>query len=246
MKRHFLFALAVALTVRVWVIFHFHTYAPEIGGAAYGFETGMISKSLAEGHGFGSPFGGNTGPTAWFPPVHVAAQALIFKIFGIQSVASAIAVRFFNLLVALGSCAFIFRICSRLWGERFGYAALWCWVLFPNSLWFDATLVSYGPLSVMLLLAAIDSVLAMDFSHSKSWAGFGALWGLMALSNPVLLSALPFFWAVAFQRSPGARRWRALSVAAAFLCLLAVPWVARDYARFGKILPIRGNMGHEL
>src|ERR1700676_2267040 len=36
----------------------------------FGHEIGSIAHSIATGHGFGSPFGPITGPTAWIAPVY--------------------------------------------------------------------------------------------------------------------------------------------------------------------------------
>jgi hypothetical protein len=55
----------------------------------FGWETGRIARSLASGHGFGSPFFGWTGPTAWMGPIYPAMVAGVFKIFGIYTAASA-------------------------------------------------------------------------------------------------------------------------------------------------------------
>ena len=50
---------------------------------------GRIAASLASGHGFSSPFGPQTGPTAWEPPLYPYLTAGVFLIFGIYSKASA-------------------------------------------------------------------------------------------------------------------------------------------------------------
>jgi 4-amino-4-deoxy-L-arabinose transferase-like glycosyltransferase len=212
---------------------YFHTYGPEPYGAAWGFETGMISKSLAEGHGFSSPFGGDTGPTAWFPPLHPALQALVFKSFGIQSTASAVVMRLFNIACSLGALVFIFRICRRLWGERFGFAAAWIWALYPCAIWFDVTLISYGVLSVLLLLAAIDLALAFDIARRRDWVRQGLLWGVIALANPSLLSLLPICWLVVALRC---REWkpalRGFAISSALAFALVAPWTLRNYFAF--------------
>jgi 4-amino-4-deoxy-L-arabinose transferase-like glycosyltransferase len=145
-RRHLFLLLVVAFSLRLATMLHYQTYDISDPGAAFGYETGMISKSLAQGHGFASPFGGNTGPTAWFPPLHPAIQALVFKLFGIQSTASAVVMRLFNIACSLAALVLIFRICRRLWGERFAFIATWAWALYPRAIWFDATLISYGVL----------------------------------------------------------------------------------------------------
>ncbi len=45
---------------------------------------GLIARSIASGHGFGSPFA-DTGLSALLPPVYSYLLAGIFKVFGIET-----------------------------------------------------------------------------------------------------------------------------------------------------------------
>jgi hypothetical protein len=244
---HLLAILLVALLVRLVVMFHYQTCDISDPGAAFGYETGMISKSLAEGHGFASPFGGDTGPTAWFPPLHPAMQALVFKLFGIQSLASAVVVRLFNIACSLAALVLIFRICRRVWGERFAFIATWAWALYPRAIWFDVTLISYGVLSVLLLLAALDLVFAFDPARKRDWIVQGLLWGVIALANPSLLSLLPICWmAVAIRSDRPYQALRGFVISGSLMFVLVFPWTLRNYLAFHAWIPVRGNMGHEL
>lgn len=82
----------VALMLRVVLIFFGHTYKfyDHNHNFSFGWEMGSIGRSLAEGDGFGSPFGETTGPTAWEPPLYPLLIAGVFKIFGIYSLTSAV------------------------------------------------------------------------------------------------------------------------------------------------------------
>src|SRR5689334_21922832 len=69
----FLSRLAYVLIARTY---HFDLIVIEPGPKAacdehfrFAFEIGSIARSIATGHGFSSPFGGNTGPIAWIAPV---------------------------------------------------------------------------------------------------------------------------------------------------------------------------------
>ena len=42
---------------------------------AFGWEMGRVARSIALGQGFSNPYGVNTGPTAWEPPLSPAARA---------------------------------------------------------------------------------------------------------------------------------------------------------------------------
>ena len=53
-------------------------FAPTKHNFAFGWEIGRIAYSLANGMGFSSPFGGNTGPSAWTAPVYPWIVSLAF------------------------------------------------------------------------------------------------------------------------------------------------------------------------
>src|SRR6202162_4145068 len=55
----------------------------------FGWEMGRIGRSIALGHGFSSPYEGNTGPSAWEPPLYPYLIGGVFKAFGIYTQASA-------------------------------------------------------------------------------------------------------------------------------------------------------------
>ena len=83
--------VAVALFLRVgWIVIgHTYRFKSTDHDFGFGWEMGRIGASLASGHGFSSPFGPATGPTAWEPPVYPYLIAGIFQIFGIYSKMSA-------------------------------------------------------------------------------------------------------------------------------------------------------------
>src|ERR1035438_8618210 len=55
------------------------------------FEMANLGYSLAAGHGFSSPFGGDTGPSAWTAPLYPWVISLAFRAFGICSYGAAFA-----------------------------------------------------------------------------------------------------------------------------------------------------------
>src|SRR6202451_3034352 len=88
----------IAFLVRVGWIVVAHTYRIRTteNNFGFGFETGRIAYSLANGMGFSSPFGGNTGPSAWTAPVYPWLVSLAFRAFGSYSPASAFVMLTFN------------------------------------------------------------------------------------------------------------------------------------------------------
>ncbi len=75
---YFLFSLSVSIVLRA------NTAAVD----GFFAELGNVSAALASGKGFADVFGAATGPTAWCPVLNVLCYAIVFKIFGVKSVAA--------------------------------------------------------------------------------------------------------------------------------------------------------------
>jgi len=82
----------------------------------------------------------------------------------------------------------------------------------------------------------------------KAWLGFGLLWGLVALTDTVLLSTCPFFlgWLCYRLREQGLALRRASSAFMLAFMLMVSPWVIRNYLTFGEFVFIKSNFGLEL
>ena len=51
----------------------------------FGYEMGRVARALVTGHGYANPFNGLTGPTAWVPPLYPLLIAGVFKVFGVYT-----------------------------------------------------------------------------------------------------------------------------------------------------------------
>ena len=105
-----------------------------LGLASFSQETGSIGSSLVKGKGFSSPFGGDTGPTAWLTPVYPLLVAVVFRVFGIFTNASFFALVFLNSLFSSAVCIAIFYAGKRIGGLGVAAGAAWLWALFPNAI----------------------------------------------------------------------------------------------------------------
>src|SRR5713101_8433262 len=83
-----------ALTLRLVVMGFSYTdlLDPARDHYAFGYEFGRVARSIATGHGFSSPYPEPTGPTALIPPVYTYLVAGVFKLLGVYSVSSALAI----------------------------------------------------------------------------------------------------------------------------------------------------------
>src|SRR5215472_19235140 len=100
--------VVVALAVRLAVIpFVYHDWTDPFVLEHWAF--GLIARSIASGHGFGSPFA-PTGASALLPPVYSYLLAGIFKVFGSETKASIVAALSLNSLFSALTCVPVFLL----------------------------------------------------------------------------------------------------------------------------------------
>src|SRR5579863_3266142 len=120
MPRSILWLTLLSFLLQVAMIGVFRQYRtrPVEDHFAFGWEMGRVARSIALGQGFSNPYGGNTGPSAWEPPLYPYLMGAVFKVFGIYSYASAWVLLTFNSLLASLTCIPIYWIAHRTLGER--------------------------------------------------------------------------------------------------------------------------------
>src|SRR4051812_24186561 len=228
-----------AFLLRLFVLVVFKTYWYKEAGFGSGWEVGWISRSLAEGRGFASPFGWETGPTAWIAPLYPALQALVFKLFGIQSLASAFVMRVINCAVAPVMCIVLYRSASRIWNHRIGLTAAFIWAIFPNSVWYDTGLVWDTILTTCVFFLLVDSVIAEPRGESADLR-LGFFTGVLALLSPSMLSGVAVCLVWRWWRI-GHGRLRSMAWTGLLALAMVCPWMIRNYLTFGKPVFIRSN-----
>jgi len=255
----------VGIILREAAIFIGHTYriSKLEGSFGFGWETGRIARSIALGQGFSSPFQPGTGPTAWLAPIYPYLLAGVFKIFGVYTTRSAIAILSINSVFSALTIFPVFYIAKRAFGMKAAVWSGWLAAALPYA-WYwaikwawETSLATLLLTSVLLLSMAMAGVAATgkrewEFSpraRASDWLLLGFVWGLIALVNPSLLLWLPFsgLWLLIAQMKAGDRRalGQALAAAVVFAAVLS-PWVVRNYRVFHRFIPVRGNFGAEL
>ena len=81
-RRSLAIVLVVALLGRLVVLVNVALTRPHNWLFAHPYEMGLLAGSLLHGHGFSSPFGVPTGPTALVAPGYPTLIAALFFIFG--------------------------------------------------------------------------------------------------------------------------------------------------------------------
>ncbi len=243
--------VAIGFVLRVGFVLIAHTYRFKSadGSFGFGFEMGRIAASLAQGHGFSSPFQIPTGPTSWEPPLYPFLIAAIFKLTGLYTHASAIILLTINSFFSAVTAVPVFYLARRSFGEKIATWSAWTWTLLPYAMYWAVKWVWETSISAFLLtLLLLITWRLADGARKREWVAWGVLWGIAALLNPSLLSVLPFagIW-ILFQFR---RHWKpALSSAALSALVFAVvitPWLIRNYAIFHQPVFLRTNFGVEL
>jgi hypothetical protein len=274
----------VGLTLRVLVILIGHTYRIRVPMDHFGFgwEMGRIARSLYLGQGYANPFNGPSGPTAWAPPLYPLLMALSFKLFGLYTNAAALFLLICNSVLSAAIAPAVYEIAARCFdsqsiarrsGSFFRRPAAhpvalwsgWLWAVYPAALQYAIHWIWEMSLSTFLFTWII--VLTLRLRHTGEptqsstppqtlrWITFGALWGLLMLSNASLLLCLPamLLWIA----TPTIRRQsinralllttiRGAVLAGIAMALVMAPWIIRNERVLHALVPARSNLPIEI
>jgi 4-amino-4-deoxy-L-arabinose transferase-like glycosyltransferase len=227
------------------------TYLPPVPDAAtpFGPEVCCIAKSIALGKGFCSPFfHAETGPTAWIAPVYPYLVAGVFRMFGIFSNASALVILGLQCAMAGVTGVMIYILGTRTFGERIGFWSAWIWSLSPFFFRWPTTWI--WDFTASALLCCVALLFTLDAAEKRTlgaWLKLGAIWALIALTNPALLSLMFFSLSYATYCNYRAHSgWiRPLRSACILFGVLVSPWLIRNVLVFGQPVFFRSNYPFE-
>ena len=246
-KNALILVVLIALFARITLLIVGKTYIfPEGWPGAY--ETGNIAAAIAETGTFSSPFGTDTGPTAWMMPGYPYLLALIFKIFGTYSVSSAIIALLLDCLASALTIAPIFSITNRLFDRKAAFAAAALFCFYPPAIWHAAGRIWDTTLFTMMSLFFLNFLMV----NGKRWTINTALlaglfFGIIALFKVIILAFYPFVLIqILFQKSMLLKvRLQQIGLMTIMTLVVLSPWVWRNYLIFGQPL-LRSNFGLEL
>jgi hypothetical protein len=208
------------------------------------FESGNIAMSLASGHGFGSPFRVDTGPTAWMTPLYPLLLSWIMRIFGIYTFSSWAAAVAMNGCFSTAACVPLYFTGKRVGGRPLGVLGAWLWAIFPNAILLSFQSLWDTSLSALLGITVIWATLRLPESRRiTTWCWYGLLWGVTLMANAALLSLLPLCLGWAAWRSRNAKHALAATAVAVLCC---APWTIRNYEVFHAFVPLRSVLGLQL
>jgi 4-amino-4-deoxy-L-arabinose transferase-like glycosyltransferase len=250
-RTSFCWMVVIAFILRLAYILLAHTYRfkPDEDYFSFGYEMGRIGRAIALGRGFADPFYGQTGPTAWEPPLYPYLIGGVFKIAGVYTRGSALILLIINSIFSAVTCIPIFLVGRKCFSERVALWASWAWALLPTVMYWGSRWVWETSLAALLLALIFWLALTLEAREGyKPWIAFGLLWGVAGLTNSSLLSFLPAsgLWAWYRRAKRGKPSLAGVALAAVFFGATIAPWLIRSYEMFGKFIFIRSNFGAEL
>jgi len=261
-----IFWVAFGLRVLVVLVGHLYKIRTDQANFNFGFEAGRIARSLVTGHGYANPFNGESGPTAWLPPLYPLLLAGVFKVFGVYTRASGFVILTLNSLFSAAVAPAVYEIAERVFDAK-GIArrrsnevapvalwSAWVWAVYPAALQYAIHWVWEMSLTAMLFAWVVVVALRLrEKGGGGRWAAFGLLWGLIALSNASLLLCFPAMMVWIAWPEIRAWRWNGLKrdvagavVAGVVFGVVLAPWVIRNERALRGFVPTRGNLGVEL
>jgi 4-amino-4-deoxy-L-arabinose transferase-like glycosyltransferase len=207
-------------------------------------EPSHIASALVSGFGFSSPYANvPVAPTAQQPPLYPFILAMIFRLFGKFSAASACVAVGLNALAGALTAVLVYQIGKLYFNQAVGAVAAWVWTLpwMYRAIAFSASLSSAH--LAALGLAAVVLLLAKTIVRNRGWFALGLFLGILVLLQA---SFLAVFLAYGFWLAFWKRLRRQTSLVFLGLVLALVPWTIRNYLVLGRVIPIRDNFGLEL
>ncbi|HTV09739.1 MAG TPA: glycosyltransferase family 39 protein [Candidatus Aquilonibacter sp.] len=235
--------IAAFLIRFVVVCFAFRGIADPVNThAEFGFEMGWTARCIALGRGFSCPFQPMTGPTAIVPPIYPYLLAGVFKIFGLYTPMAAFVALSINGLFSALTCVPVYGIARDASGERLARWAALGWAIYPFAVYFSAARVWDYALTSLLFACAFWWAMRLHRTVSAyAWLFFGVLFGINALSNPSVVSILPFLLLIAVWRARqiGMPAFRRAMVAFLGFVVTILPWTIRNERVLHVAAPLR-------
>jgi hypothetical protein len=213
-----------------------------------GAETVRVARSLAARGTFADPFVTmRTGETAHVAPVYPFLYSLVLRGFGTGSTALRIAWAF-NLAFAAVQMGLLPLLSSRMkLGVLPGVAAAALGTFSLNAP-IDTRWEAFF-VGLLSLLTYVVTERSFESPSAKSAVLPGISWGVLLLTNPVLvllLVAWPLCLALAPPKPRRSGLVRHFALVAGTGLFVVSPWVVRNYVRFGTFVFVRDNLGLEL
>lgn len=252
-KKYLLIIIIITILVRLTLMIMLKTWEFESRRDFFN-ESGEIASALVSGLGFSWPantvyhHGKPCEPTSWEPPVYPFVIATVFKIFGINSTASAIVLLILQIISSAVCCFLIYLLGTRIFNEWVGFTGSLIFTFYPSEIHFSIQIVQATILFQILLLLFIFQIIRLaDNLTIKGSILAGFSFGIAMLTVPAVLSLFPFALGWLYFRGLSKRTTRIFSIAIIVLtvCVTISPWLIRNYIVFDRFVFIKSNLSRE-
>jgi 4-amino-4-deoxy-L-arabinose transferase-like glycosyltransferase len=248
-RRWLVAILAVALGARLaWAIYATEEPIRLLSGDAYSYY--FYGKQLASGHDLVSYATGE--PTAYYPVGYPAILAVPFWIVQHTPIPDNLPMAGSLLNVVFGtlSVGLVFVIARRIFGTHVGLVAAAITAVWPNLVFYVATL-QVETAFIFLALAAVAVLVTHDWSTGPPsrarLLAFGVVLGLSTLVRPFsLLFLVGLVVALLVAGSGWRRALTGLGWAGLALVLVLTPWTVRNLVVMDAPIVFSTNMGDTL
>ncbi|MBK7877338.1 MAG: glycosyltransferase family 39 protein [Planctomycetes bacterium] len=254
--RELAWLFAVALLLRL-AAFFLHGCAEHAAGKdawSWGYESGCIAQSLADGHGYAGQWARAEGPyaehapvTGWLAPAYPYGLALLMELGGGVTPTTAGLLLGIQCVLSALTCVLVFGLGAALGGRRLARVAGWALAFLPYAIWnaahtvWDTTCVAF----VLAGFAWLVVRFGRDASVGRS-ALLGLAFGLVLLVNPAPASIVPAaLWIVASASPSWSGRIARVAAFGAVAFLVVLPWCLRNREAVGSFA-VRTNLGVEM
>jgi len=175
-----------------------------------------------------------------YPTVYAA----VFRIFGVYTTASFIAIQLLQAVLAGGCAVLLLYLGRELFSQRVGLLAGVMYALWLPGAVFDVWII-WGTTLLAALALGLMLLLIRQVKQATLWrsVAMGLLMGAMLMTEP---SVGVFLIAAMIWLGLRGGRWGLLVPVCVGIGLMVGPWVIRNRVVMGAWVPIKSNLGHEL
>jgi 4-amino-4-deoxy-L-arabinose transferase-like glycosyltransferase len=193
----------------------------------------LIARTLLDGHGY--RVWPETAETMIRPPVNVFLLAGIFAVFG----ESLVAVQVLNVLLTVAGGALIFLLLRRRMDGVVPWSAAALYVLHPGILLAETRGGVEVPITFLMVAFVFTLDTAFASRRPRDFLIAGLVLGITGLTKSTPVAIAPFLMVYAWLRG-GEQRLalcRNVLILWAGVAVCLAPWVIRNYAISGEIVP---------
>lgn len=238
--------LSGAVVLRVGVAVYLGNSPSQMPGIYDEVSYHALALRLMEGYGYSFPENwypftlANT-PTAHWSFLYPLYLVGVYRLFE----PGVLAARLIQAVIGgAGMGWLIYRIGTRLAGQRVGLAGTGLFAVYGYWIYYNAALMT-ETFFTLALLVALDRALALQEKQTlRRWAGLGAALGVASLLRQTALFLIPVFLAWLAWTLRRSIQWRGLAMAALLPAVLIAPVTLRNQHVYHQFLLLNSNSGY--